>query len=245
MSEKWTTSITTHNENGDPIIRGQNLVDLISKFNFTQAIFLVLKGELPKENEEKVLNALLVAAIDHGVEAPSTTVARITASCGVPSSTAIASGINAMGEFHAGAGEACAKILQENIDKTAAEIVAEYKEKGKRIPGFGHKIYEVDPRTQALIKIAEENNLSGKFVKLALEIEAELEKSSGKKLPLNIDGISAALLSEMGFDYRLGKSFFVISRVVGLAAHVFEEQTTNKSVRRLSEEDIAFQESSK
>lgn len=239
--EKWITKITTHNENQEPIIRGYSLIELIKKTTFTQSVFLVLKGELPTEKEEKLFNALLVASIDHGVEAPSTTVARITASSGVPSSSAIAAGVASIGENHGGAAESLAKILQKSSDKSANEIVAEFKNKGKRIPGFGHKIYKVDPRTQTLLKIAQENGFGGKYIKLALEIEKELENSSGKKLPLNIDGAIAALMSELNFDYRLGKSLFIISRIVGIAAHVHEEQTTAKPVRRLSEGDIDYQ----
>ena len=240
MEEKWTTAISTHAENGDPIVRGYNLVELIEKLNFTQTIFLVLKGELPSENEERLLNAILVASVDHGVEAPSTTIARLTASNGVPSATAIATGIASIGESHGGAAEALAKILQENVDKTASAIVSEFKEKKKRIPGFGHKVYQTDPRTQELLKIALSTGFQGRFVKLCLEIETELEKSSGKKLPLNIDGGIAALMSEMGLDWRLGKSLFIISRVVGIAAHVQEEQSTAKPVRRISEADINY-----
>lgn len=239
-NQKWETKITKHDENGDPIVRGYNLVDLIKKVNFTQAIFLVLKGELPTSNEEKLLNAILVSSIDHGVEAPSTTIARLTVSNGVQTSTAIGNGIASIGDSHGGAAEALAKILQENQEKPAAEIVSEFKDKKKRIPGFGHKIYTVDPRTQSLIEIAKETGFDGKFLIKALEIEAILEKSSGKKLPLNIDGIIAALMSGLGFDWRLGKSFFVISRVVGIAAHVFEEQTTAKPVRRISENEIEY-----
>ena len=238
MNDKWKTSITNHNENGDPLIHGYNLTELINKVNFTQSIFLVLKGQIPSKNEEKLLNAILVSSIDHGISAPSTTIARLTASNGVSSSTAIANGIASIGESHGGAAEALAKLLQEN--KTAVEIVNEHKEAKIRIPGFGHKIYLVDPRTQELLKIAEETLFNGKFVKLALEIEKELENSSGKKLPLNIDGAIAALLLELGFDYKLGKSLFIISRVVGIAAHVHEEQTTAKPVRRISEEDIDY-----
>lgn len=239
-NDKWVTEITTHDENGNPIVRGYNLIELINKVNFTQAIFLVLKGELPNEKEEKLLNAILVSSIDHGVAAPSTTVARLTASNGVPSSTAIANAIASIGEAHGGAAEALAKILQENKDRSANEIVNEFKEKKKRVPGFGHKIYEVDPRTQALLTIADSTGFKGKFVKLSLEIEKELEKSSGKKLPLNVDGAIAALMSELGFDYRLGKSLFIISRVAGIAAHVHEEQITAKPVRRISEADVEY-----
>jgi citrate synthase len=117
--------------------------------------------------------------------------------------------------------------------------VADYKAKGKRLPGYGHKIYEVDPRTQILLKIAESTSFSGKFVKLALEIERELANSSGKKLPLNIDGITAALMCELGFSANLGKSLFIVSRVAGIAAHVAEEQDM-KTLRRLDEDEIDY-----
>ncbi len=239
-NEKFETKISKHDENGEPIIRGYNLIELINKVNFTQSIFLTLKGELPSENEEKLLNAILVSSLDHGVEAPSTTIARLTASNGVSSSTAIAAGISSIGDAHGGAGEALAKLLQETPEKNASKIVVEFKEKKKRIPGFGHKIYEVDPRTQSLLKIAQDTGFYGKFVNLCLEIERELEKVSEKKLPLNIDGAIAALMSELGFDWRLGKSLFIISRVVGISAHVQEEQTTGKPVRRVSEKDVDY-----
>jgi len=92
VEKEWKSGITGHFE-GIPHIRGYKLPEMLKKLNFTQAIFLVLKGELPNEKKEAMLNAILVASIDHGVEAPSTTVARITASCGVPLSTAVANGV--------------------------------------------------------------------------------------------------------------------------------------------------------
>src|SRR4030067_1337872 len=157
MSEKtWRSAITGHFE-GIPHVRGYKLTEMLQKLSFTQTIFLVIKGELPNDKEEAMLNAILVASIDHGVEAPSTTVARITASCGVPLSTAVATGVAAIGDSHGGAIEAAAKSFQELVDKgkSTAEIVEKARFKGERIPGFGHKIYETDPRTVALIAVAE------------------------------------------------------------------------------------------
>lgn len=241
VEKKWKSAITTHVE-GIPHIRGYKLTEMLEKLSFTQSIFLVIKGELPTEKEENMLNALLVASIDHGIEAPSTTVARITASCGVPLSTAVASGVAAIGDAHGGAIEAAAKIFQESVEKNkgAAEIVEKARFKGERLPGFGHKIYETDPRTEVLIKVAQNNGLKGKYVDLALEIEKELEQAVGKKLCLNIDGITAAVMSEMGFDYRLGKGFFIIGRIAGFIAHVHEEITREKPVKRISEEEVEY-----
>lgn len=242
MAEKtWKSAITGHFE-GVPHIRGYKLTDLLKKVSFTSAIWLIIKEELPNEKEEAMMNAILVASIDHGVEAPSTTVARITASCGVPLSTAVAAGVSAIGDAHGGAIEQAAKIFQETVEKgkSPVEIVEKARFKGQRIAGFGHKIYDTDPRTVALLDVAEKNGFKGKYIYVALEMEKELEKAVGKKLCLNIDGITAAIISEMGFDWRLGKGFFIIGRIAGLVAHVYEEQTREKPVRRISEEEVEY-----
>ena len=239
--KKWKTSITSH-EGGIPAIRGYKVPEILKKLSFTQAIFLVLKGELPTSKEEAMMNALLVAAVDHGVGPPSTTVARVTASTGVPLTTAVATGVAAMGKSHAGAIEAAAVIFQDAVKKgrSASDIVEKSRFKSERIPGYGHKIYEVDPRTQAILEVAEKNGYKGKHIELAIEIEKELEKAVGRKLALNIDGITAAVISELGFEAELGNGFFIISRVVGLVAHVYEEKTREKPVRRIDESEIDY-----
>ncbi len=239
--KKWRSGITGHFE-GLPHIRGYKLTEMLKKLSFTQAIFLILKGELPNEKEETMMNAILVASIDHGVAPPSTTVARITASTGVPLSTAVATGVAAMGESHAGAIEASAKIFQDAIKKGSkpSDIVEKARFKGERLAGYGHKIYETDPRTQAILEVAEKTGYKGKHIEIALDIEKELEKAVGRKLCLNIDGITAAVMSELGFSPELGNGFFIISRITGLVAHVHEEKVREKPVRRLSEDEVSY-----
>ena len=36
-----------------------------------------------------------------------------------------------------------------------------------------------------------------------------------------------------GFDWKLGKAFFIISRVPGVVAHAYEEMTRERPVRKL------------
>jgi citryl-CoA lyase len=239
--KNWKSAITGHFD-GVPHVRGYKLTDMLQKISFTQGIFLTLKGDMPNKKEEATLNAILVASIDHGVEAPSTTTARITASCGVPLSTAVANGVAAIGDSHGGAIDKAAKIFQEAVEKgkSPEEIVEKARFKGERIPGFGHRVYDTDPRTVALLEVAEKNGFKGKYVNIALEIEEELEKAVGKKLCLNIDGVTAALISEMGFDWKLGKGFFIIGRIAGLVAHTYEEETREKPVRRISEDEVDY-----
>lgn len=239
-SSKWTTKISGEID-GETIIRGYKLTDLLTRVTFTQAIFLVLKGNLPNAKEEKLLNALLVAAIDHGLGAPSTTVARISASVGNDLHTALAAGILGTGKFHGGSVEGAAKVFQKHLgNQSAAEVVAHFEEKGKRIPGFGHKIYEVDPRTQMIIKLCKDLNFTTKYIDFALAIETELESKKAKKLPLNIDGVAACVISEMGFTPQIANAFFLIPRVVGLSAHIAEEKAEGKPVRRLDKDEVTY-----
>jgi citryl-CoA lyase len=239
MAEKkteWKTSISKASSEGTTI-RGYNLEELTKKLSFTETIYLTLKGELPTKEQTKMLDAIFVSSIDHGIEVSSVTTARCTMAAGNQFNSSVAAGIGTLGKYHGGAIEDCAKFLENNINSNITKIVKQSIENKKRIGGFGHKIYTTDPRTLTLFQIAKENNCFGKYCKLAEEIESELEKQKGKKLCINIDGAIASLILDLGFDSKLANAFFIISRTVGLCAHVHEEKTCEKPVRRLSESE--------
>ena len=59
-------------------------------------------------------------------------------------------------------------------------------------------------------------------------------------MPINVDGAIAAVISDMGFDWRLGKGFFIISRIPGLIAHAYEEKTTQRPMRKLGNTDCKY-----
>ncbi len=102
-----------------------------------------------------------------------------------------------------------------------------------RMPGYGHRLHTTDPRTAKMFEIAKRNGFSGKHIKLCLALQKALSEKMGKKLPINVDGAIAAVISDMGFDWQLGKGFFIISRVPGLIAHAYEEKTREKPMRKL------------
>lgn len=235
---KYQTSITTHKD-GKPHVYGYDLTKLAGNSSFASAIYLVLKGEKPDEKSEKMMDAILTISIDHGVEPASVVAARNIYSGGSPVQAAVAGGVLAFGEYHGGAIERAMEIFSENVGKDAKEIVSDFKGRGERISGFGHRLYSEDPRTKRLLELAGELGFDGKFVKLAKAIESELS-SGEKKLPLNIDGIIAALLLEMGFSAKVGKGVFIIARVPGLVAHVVEEALNEKPVRRLEESEVEY-----
>lgn len=235
---KWRTAISTH-KGGELYIRGEALTKLIDKYSFTEAIFLILKGTVPGKREKEMLDAVLVAPIEHGVEAPSAFVARTVASTGNSMNAALAAGFLATGDWHGGAVEQAARMLQSN--KTPAQIVSDALAKKERVSGYGHKLYkDADPRAAAIFAKAKKLKFYGKYVGRAIAIQKELEKQSGKKLALNIDAAIAAVISELGFDWRLGKAFFALGRLPGIIAHAHEEMLNEKPYRRFEESDVEY-----
>lgn len=236
--KKWKTSIAGIVE-GETLIHGYKVTDLIDKVNFTEAIWLELKGELPTDKERAMLDGILISTIDNGMGPPSITNARNSASAGNPMQASVAAGILGVGEFHGGAIEECARLLQMGM--SAEKLVEKVLSSGDRIPGFGHKIFkDEDPRATQIFEKAKDLGFYGEHCELAKVVEAELESKKGKKIVINVDGAIAAVVSDMGFDYRLGKGFFIIGRVVGLIAHIFEELVREKPFRRIPSEEIEY-----
>ena len=237
-SKKWKTSIAGIVE-GETLIQGYKLTDLIDKVSFTDAIWLELKGELPTEKERAMLDSILISTIDNGMGPPSVTNARNSASAGNPMQAAVAAGVLGVGEAHGGAIEECARLLQMGM--SAEKLIEKVLSSGDRIPGFGHKVYkEEDPRATQIFEKAKALGFYGEHCELVKSVEAKLEELKGKKIVINVDGAIAAVISDMGFDYRLGKGFFIIGRVVGLVAHVFEEWVREKPFRRIPTEEIEY-----
>ena len=238
MSEKWKTSISNI-KSGDINIRGYNIVDMMEKLSFAESIFLLFKGSLPTSSESALLNAILVSTIDHGPTSPSALSSRVVASSGNSLNASVAAGVLAIGDWHGGAIEESAKILQEWGEKdgaakaTALNLIDWLSENEKKMPGFGHKLHESDPRTSKLFDLAEKHNCTGKHIKLCKALEIEFEAKLSKKIPININGATAAVISDLGFDWRVGKGIFIISRVPGLIAHYLEEQKREKPLRKL------------
>ena len=237
---KWKTKISDSTDEGTSI-RGYSLEELVGKVSYAEIVYLLLRGKLPTAEEGKMVDSILVSVAEHSLGTPSITSARIAASGSGSFVQGLAAGILSMGEHHGGAGEGCARVLQENLGKTAGDVVSAFSARKERLPGYGHKVYTTDPRTQKLFKLAKELGIFGSYCNFALELEKELEKSQGKKLCLNVDGVIAAIISEMGFHWRAARAFFVIPRTAGIAAHVIEELTEEKPfAKRLESSEYEY-----
>jgi citrate synthase len=241
--ETWSQPITKIEPN-KVAVRGYRIDELMGRVPFAHVVYLVLKGDLPTEAQGRVMDAILVSSVDHGATPPSALAARTVASGGAPLTTGIAAGIMTINRHHGGAIEGCMIVLMEAVARkrekgqdtltAARELVAEYRAQKKRIPGYGHRVHRDDPRTKKLFAIAEQEGVAGEYVEMGGGIRQAMKETLGRDLPMNVDGGIAAVLCELDFAPEMGNGLFAIARTVGLTAHVFDEITRQRPMRRIS-----------
>lgn len=231
----WRTSIIDM-EPGKIEFRGYPIQDLIGNVSFPQMIWLMTAGRLPNADEAALLEAALVAGVDHGPQAPSIAAARMTATCGVGLNNAMANGVNMLGDVHGGAGEQCAALYYDIaarmdagadlVEAVQSGLDAWRSENGRIVSGFGHRFHKpVDPRAPRLMdvvrKAADAGTVSGRFADIGEAVQANL--SLRKPLAMNIDGATAVIFCELGFAAPLSRGLFCLSRSVGILSHAWEQ----------------------
>jgi citrate synthase len=245
----WKTSISRVEPN-KIVVRGYDLMDLVGRYSYAQLTYLLWRGELPSPEHSKMMDALLTVCLEHSLNAPSVDATRFVASSGVPLQAAVSAGIAAIGDWHGGAIELAAKMLQEAAvriqgeqkpaTEIAKEILLEHRDQNQKVPGFGHPTHTEDPRTLKLLEVADSAHLRGPHIELAKAMESLTEKFLRKHLILNVDGCIAAIISDMGFDWRLGKGFFIVSRIPGLIAHAYEQMYYEKPYKAPKWSEIVY-----
>jgi citrate synthase len=232
----WSTEIIDMKP-GVIRFRGFPIEQLIGRISFPQMIWLMLKGELPTPEQASLLEAALVSAVDHGPQAPSIAIGRMAVTCGLPLNGAMASAINVLDDIHGGAGEQCMELYADiarridagaaQDDAVAASLDAFTAERGKIVPGFGHRFHPIDPRSPRLLELVDAARrrqvVSGRFADIGRAVESLMHRRKGRRIPMNIDGATAVIYSELGFPPPLGRGLFILSRSVGILSHAWEQ----------------------
>jgi citrate synthase len=245
--EDWWSTAIIDMKPGSIRFRGYAIEELIGRVGFAEMVYLMTRGELPHPEAAKLLEAALVAAVDHGPQAPSIAAARMAITCGVGINNAMASATNMLGDVHGGAGEQCVMLYQAiaarigdeaaaNEQRIAQAVAAEMSalsECGVRhIPGFGHRFHPVDPRAPRLLALVEaaaaKGVVSGRFAAIGRAVEDGLAAQKGRRIPMNIDGATGVVYAELGFAPPLCRGLFVLSRSVGALAHAWEEMQSGE-----------------
>jgi citrate synthase len=235
---QWWATAVSHIEPGSIELRDRPVQQLIGELGFVDVIWLLLRGDLPSPRESALLEAALVAGVDHGPQAPSIAAARMAATCGVGLNNAIATGVNMLGDAHGGAGQQCVEMLtdirtlhDEGADwgEAARRTMDTWQRRSRYLPGFGHRFHPHDPRRDPLLNLVDravsDGIVGGDFLQAALAVESTLarRREGARPVPMNIDGATAVIYAELGFPPPLARGLFVLSRSVGILAHSWEE----------------------
>ncbi|GAB4164576.1 MAG: citryl-CoA lyase [Planctomycetota bacterium] len=245
----WSTSITSVKPN-EIRLRGYRIDELMGSCRFSEVVYLALRGELPSKSVGEVIEAILVSSIDHSATPPSALATRTAASTGAPINAAVCAGLLSINAFHGGAIEDAmkffysaverARALEGDLEDRALAFARELKEARQRASGYGHRIHNDDPRTARLFEIAGKNGCLGEHCRFALAFKNALYQTTGKDLPLNVDGAIAAVLCDLGFSSEIANAFFMMARLPGLVAHYFEEKSREKVMRKIHPTDFDY-----
>jgi citrate synthase len=214
--------------------------DLMGKVGFGELTLWMVTQKRPTLAQVRVFESVLVALADHGFT-PTAIAARLTY-LSAPDSLqgAMAAGLLGGGSRFLGVtedtGQFLASVLASagtppaddaGFDELALSAVRSARQADKFIPGLGHPVHKVrDPRTPALISIAEQEGLRGPHLRLFEAIGRVHPQVLGRTLPLNGAGTCGAVLADLELPLGLLRGFALLARAAGLLGQIAEEQRT-------------------
>lgn len=198
----------------------------------------MLHNKRPEPREVAALDAYLVTASDHGMNA-STFTARVVASTQADLFAAVTAGYCALtGPLHGGAPEPVLEMLdaigsRERIKPWVDDALA----RGERLMGFGHRVYRVrDPRADVLKAAIGRLASEGADLPFAGEVESYIRAALRKKNPdrpleTNVEFFTAILLDALKIPRQAFTPIFAVSRAAGWTAHALEQRRTGRLIR--------------
>jgi citrate synthase len=198
----------------------------------------MLTGEKPHDTIVRAMDAALVVHAEHGLNA-STFACRVTAATLADLHASVTSAIGALkGPLHGGANQDVMEMLLEAGDvDTLIGNVRKALAEGKKIPGFGHRVYKVfDPRATFLSKISKslgEAAGNSKWYEMSQAIIPVVKQLKNKDP--NVDFFSASSYYTMGVPMDLFTCIFAIARVAGWSAHAMEQHVNNRIIRPMDD----------
>jgi citrate synthase len=216
------------------LVRGYDLnKDLVGKITFTDMTSLILRGRLPTANEAKMLDALMIILVEHGMVS-HVIAARLIYHCAPEAmQAAVAAALCGAGSVHLGSSEWSAKMLIDVLpadtqnpayDEIATKIIDDYSARKQRIPGIGHRTHaEGDPRAETLFNIAKDTGVYGKYCELIQHLSKLSSERRKRLIPVNVTGAIAAIALDLGYPWQITKAFALIGRTLGAIGHIAEE----------------------
>jgi citrate synthase len=233
----FPTSLGTSDPDTITLLGQDVAADLMGNVGFGELAMWLVTQRRPTPSQVRVFEAVLVALADHGFT-PTAIAARLTY-LSAPDSVqgALAAGLLGGGSRFLGVTEDAGRFLAETLagqptpagdaafDALALDAVRRARQAGRLVPGLGHPVHKVtDPRTPALLAIAEQEGLRGPHLRLFEAIGRVHPELLGRTLPLNGAGTCGAALADLGLPPELLRGFALLARTAGLLGHLAEER---------------------
>jgi citrate synthase len=238
MSDRTMSTAMAHATPDRVVVRGFDLAaDLIGTTSAAEYFFVLLTGARPTEVQVRMLDACIVALAEHGL-VPSVQAARMTYASGPEAlHGAVAAGLLGCGSVILGASEDTGALLSQivatqretggDLATVAVDAVRELRAARRQVPGVGHPLHrERDPRTEALLALADRLHVSGPHVAAVHALVEAVERVYGRRLALNVSGAIPAVLLDVDFPLGAMKGVPLVARTMSLVAHLLEEQTS-------------------
>lgn len=228
-SDYWTTRISRA-QKGRINVRGYPVEEIIEKLSYTEAAFLLLKGELPDAREAALFDLVLRSGMDQQFISSAVGAARFTASAFPDSPVpALASGMLASGSV-TGSPQEPAEMLIEAVGwglpepEACARVLDIWRERRGRIPGLGHPMHkEAEPRAVVVRRLALKLDGWRAHGRMLDAVEAHLGETKGRVIPINLAGALGAVLADLEFDPLIIGGLGALTYGMALLAHVTEE----------------------
>jgi citryl-CoA lyase len=232
-SDYWTTRISRA-EGGRIWVRGYPLEEIVEKLSYVEAMWLLLRGELPTREQADIWELTMKVAMDQQFISSAACAARFVASAHPESPIpGVAAGILAHGSVTGSPRPAAEMIYQAfelmereglSREEAAVRTVDRYLGQEGTVPGFGHPIHkETEPRAEILRREVQELGGWGEKAQLFEAIHAALCQRLGKPLPINLAGMVAAVYCELGFESIEIEALAAVGYGYAIVAHVVEE----------------------
>jgi citryl-CoA lyase len=243
-SDYWRTAVSYVSPH-ELLVRGYPIEEIVASLTYTETVYLTVRGELPTRAQARVLDAVLSSIPAHQWVASHLLAAAVTASASPASPVpAIASGILCIGSSTVSpqdGGQLAAdglKLINEGAtpEEAAARVVQTTLDAGRLVPGLGHPNHkDFDPRAEALAMVARKEGTWGaacRFYELVRDRFAQLKST---RLPINIDGMIAAVLTDLSFTPSQMAGIAAIAIMPGIIACVDEEISDGVPLRVVPE----------
>lgn len=220
------------------IVAGLPTIPADPRLSHAADVLRMIRGEPGDADEVAAFDTYLVTVIDHGLNA-STFAARVVASTAAELSSSVVAALCALkGPLHGGAPGPVLDMLDGIGDAANAdEWIADALKSGKRLMGFGHRVYRVrDPRASVLKGTVAKLKNRDNRIALAEAVEAAALRAlrdfrSERRLDTNVEFYTALLLEALAIPREGFTPVFAVARTAGWIAHTREQEVTGRLIR--------------